>query len=78
MSDASSSRGRRASTVGFAIFQPFKCRIGSTVPSSAGFKNLFECQLAASAPVSASPSPMAQATSASGLSNAAPKACASE
>ena len=42
-----------------------------------GLRNLFECQLAASGPVSASPSPTTQATSRSGLSNAAPKACAS-
>src|SRR5260370_16352670 len=31
-----------------------------TAPSRAGFRNLFECQLVASAPVSASPSPMTQ------------------
>ena len=35
------------------------------------------CQLVASGPVSASPSPTTQQTSRSGLSNAAPKACAS-
>ena len=40
-----------------------------------GFRNLFECQLVASGPVSASPSPTTQATSRSGLSNAAPNAC---
>ena len=37
-----------------------------------GSRNLFECQLAASGPVSASPSPTTQQTSRSGLSNAAP------
>ena len=42
-----------------------------------GLRNLFECQLAASGPVSASPSPTTQATSRSGLSKAAPKACTS-
>ncbi len=40
----------RASTVGLAIFQPFRCRIGSTAPSVAGSRNLFACQLAASGP----------------------------
>ena len=60
---------------GFAILYPFKWRIGNTVPSLAGFRNLFECQAVASGPVSASPSPMTQATKRSGLSNAAPKAC---
>src|SRR5258708_21188762 len=45
----------RPSTVGLAILYPFKCRIGSTAPSRAGFRNLFECQLAANGPVSASP-----------------------
>ena len=34
-----------------------------------------ECQLVASGPVSASPSPTTQATMRSGLSNAAPYAC---
>ena len=54
----SSSSPMRASTVGFAIFQPLRCRIGSTAPSLAGSRNLFACQLAASGPVSASPSPI--------------------
>ena len=43
-----------------------------------GLRNLFECQLVASGPVSASPSPTTQATMRSGLSNAAPYACDSE
>ena len=51
--------------------------MGSTAPSVAGLRNLFACQLVASGPVSASPSPITQATVRSGLSNAAPKACAS-
>jgi hypothetical protein len=38
----------------------------------AGLRNLFECQLAASGPVSASPSPTTQQTSRSGLSKHAP------
>src|SRR5258708_26721573 len=46
--------------VGFAILYPFKCRMGITAPSRTGFRNLFECQLAASGPVSASPSPTTQ------------------
>ena len=41
-----------------------------------GIQKLFECQLVANGPVSASPSPTTQATSKSGLSNAAPYACA--
>jgi hypothetical protein len=41
-------------------------------------RNLLECQLVASGPVSASPSPTMQATIRSGLSNAAPQACVSE
>src|SRR3712207_677393 len=48
--------------------------MGRTAPSCTGLRNLFECQLAASAPVSASPSPMTQQTTRSGLSNAAPYA----
>ena len=60
--------GMRASTVGLAIFQPLRCRIGSTAPSPAGSRNLFECQLVASGPVSASPSPTTQQTTRSGLS----------
>src|SRR5206468_3716221 len=40
-------------------------------------RNLFECQLAASGAVSASPSPTTQQTINCGLSNAAPYACAS-
>ena len=39
-----------------------------------GFKNLFECQLVASGPVSASPSPITHAAIRSGLSKTAPKA----
>ena len=62
----------RASTVGLAILYPLRCRIGSTTPSFSTLTNLFECQLVASGPVSASPSPMTVATSRSGLSNAAP------
>jgi hypothetical protein len=34
-----------------------RCRIGRTTPSVTGFRNLLECQLVASGPVSASPSP---------------------
>src|SRR6185312_13082340 len=49
-----------------------------TAPSRAGSRNLFECQLVASAPVSASPSPITQQTKRSGLSNTAPNACSSE
>ena len=47
---------------------------GSAAPRrrAAGLRNLLECQLAASGPVSASPSPTTQATIRSGLSNAAP------
>src|ERR1700709_623769 len=52
--------------------------MGSTAPSCTGLKNLFECQLVASGPVSASPSPTTQHTSRSGLSNAAPNACEGE
>jgi hypothetical protein len=52
--------------------------MGSTAPSRAGFRNLFECHAVASGPVSASPSPMMQATSRPGLSKAAPKAWDSE
>ena len=39
---------------------------------AAGSRNLLPCQLAASGPVSASPSPTMQATTRSGLSKAAP------
>ncbi len=49
--------------------------MGSTAPSVAGLRNLLECQLVASGPVSASPSPTTQATIRLGLSNAAPYAC---
>ena len=42
---------------GLAILYPFKCRMGSTAPSRTGFRNLLECQLVASGPVSDSPSP---------------------
>ena len=38
----------------------------------AGFRNLFECQEVASAPVSASPSPTTQHAMRSGLSKTAP------
>ena len=48
--------------------------MGSTAPSVAASRNLLECQLVASGPVSASPSPMTQTTSSFGLSNAAPNA----
>ena len=51
--------------------------MGRTTPSVTGFRNLFECQLVASGPVSASPSPTTQATIRSGLSKAAPYACES-
>ena len=47
-------------------------------PSVTGLRNLLECQAVAKGPVSASPSPMTQATISSGLSNAAPKAWLSE
>ena len=50
-----------AKTVGLAILYPFKCNIGKTVPSVIGLINLFKCQLVASGPVSASPSPTTQA-----------------
>ena len=46
--------------------------MGSTAPSRAGLRNTLDSQLPASGPVSASPSPITQATSRSGLSNAAP------
>ena len=72
------ARGSAPSTVGFAILYPFRCRIGSTAPSPAGSRNLFECQLVASGPVSASPSPTTHATTRSGLSNAAPNAWLNE
>src|SRR5713101_3100517 len=51
--------------------------MGNTAPSVIGSRNLFECQLAASGPVSASPSPITQKTLRSGLSKAAPYACVS-
>lgn len=38
------------------------CRMGNTAPSRRGFTNLLECQLAASGPVSASPSPTTPGT----------------
>ncbi len=68
----------RDSTVGLLILNPFKCRIGSTAPSLTGLSSLLECHAVASGPVSASPSPMMQATIRPGLSNAAPKAWLSE
>ena len=43
-----------------------------------GLRNLVDCQEVASGPVSASPSPMTQATIRPGLSNAAPNAWLSE
>src|SRR5262249_46192794 len=48
---------------------------GRTTPSVTGSRNLLECQLVASGPVSDSPSPTTQATIRSGLSYAAPYAC---
>src|SRR5271155_3167379 len=68
----------RARTVGLLILKPLRCRIGSTAPSLIGFSSLLDCHAVASGPVSASPSPMTQATIRSGLSNAAPKAWLSE
>src|SRR5437016_5873607 len=50
-----------ASSVGLAILYPLRWRIGRTAPSRRGLRYLFECQLAASGPVSASPSPTTQA-----------------
>src|SRR5262249_60082358 len=38
-SDLSSSRLIRASTVGFAILYPLRCRIGSTTPSCTGLRS---------------------------------------
>ena len=35
------SPGSARGTVGFAIFQPFRCRIGRTAPSRRGLRNLF-------------------------------------
>jgi hypothetical protein len=64
--------------VGLAILYSFSARIGSTAPSRAGLRNLLACQLAASGPVSASPSPTTQNTVSSGSSSAAPYACSSE
>jgi hypothetical protein len=43
--------------------------IGSTAPSLAGLRNLVDGQEVARGPVSASPSPMTQATIGPGLSN---------
>src|SRR4026209_1299294 len=62
----------RARIVGFAILYPLRFRIGSTAPSRIGLMNLFECQDVASGPVSASPSPMTQATMTPGLAGAMP------
>src|SRR5262249_58943609 len=67
--------GIRAYTVGPEILYPLRCRIGSTAPSRTGLRNLLLFQLPSSGAVSASPSPIMQATIRSGLSNAAPKAC---
>src|ERR1700733_3332633 len=63
----------RARTVGLLILYPLRCRIGSTAPSVIGLRNALDCHAVARGPVSASPSPMTQATIRSGLSNAAPK-----
>ena len=73
-----SSAGMRASSVGFAILYWFRWRIGSTAPSRAGFRNRGACQLVASAPVSASPSPTTQRATSSGSSSTAPHAWRSE
>ena len=63
-----------ANMVGLAILYPFKWRIGKTIPSVFGFKNLFKCQLVARGPVSASPSPTMHAAIKSLLSSTAPNA----
>ena len=52
--------------------------MGSTAPSVLALMNLFSCQLVASGPVSASPSPTTVAAISVGLSVTAPKACARE
>ena len=70
-------RASRPSTVGPAILCSLRCRIGSTAPSCAGSRKRIPFHEPSSGAVSASPSPMTQATSRSGLSNAAPKACTS-
>ena len=75
---SNSSREIRAKMVGLLILYPFRCRIGKTAPSVFGFKNLLHCQEVASGPVSDSPSPTIHAATRSGLSNTAPKECASE
>jgi hypothetical protein len=72
MSSSSSDSGIRASSVGLAILYWFSARIGTTAPSRAGLMNLLPCQLVASSPVSASPSPITQKTVRSGLSSTAP------
>ena len=68
----SSSSPMRASTAGLAILNPLRWSTGSTTPSVTGLRNLLECQLVASGPVSASPSPTTAKTNRPGLSNAAP------
>ena len=75
---SNSSCSMRARTVGLLILYPLRCRIGSTAPSVIGSRNLLDCHAVAKDAVSASPSPMMQATIRSGLSNAAPKAWLSE
>ena|GEM_PF-6288691 len=67
-----SSFGFLERSVGFEIFPPFKCNIGSIAPSFTGLIKAFENQLVASGPVSASPSPTTAAQITSGLSNIAP------
>lgn len=52
----------RPYTVGPAILAPFTCRIGSTAPSRRGFKNAGSFHEPDNGPVSASPSPITQAT----------------
>src|SRR5262249_56618772 len=62
--------------VGLAILDRLRCRMGSTAPSEAGLRKVLQRHDAESGPVSASPSPTTHATIRSGLSNAAPCACA--
>ena len=76
--DFNSLLGILDKTVGLDILYPFKCSIGKTIPSFLGFMILFKCQLVASGPVSASPSPTIHDTIRSGLSKTAPKECTSE
>lgn len=60
--------------VGFEILNPLICKIGKTAPSLIGLINLLLNQLAASGPVSASPSPISTAAMTAGLSKIAPVA----